>query len=382
MFHFKSVLFRFIVVVEFFVFVTLGACGGPKILPSEVRANHSAMFDAVRDYHHAPELFVDGHWQKHWGDGAMFGPSFDLAQWKKTGEQTHYDRAIDALETNRTLVAAAAQDFAGNLDNLEMVSMSLLSLLEVGLYLEETTSYQTAADELIDALDFWVKLFDDYMDMDAGEFAASTYGPTALSAFLVITHLEHVMGYPGANEEYHLQRADEVLESIHEKAWSDELKAYAFAPGDNRLMLYPNITMMLAYARAYELTGKDLYWERFEDVYKGIQPLKDEDGDHYHSPYSAEEMGSTDGDYCTHSSQNYLMMALLVAYQVTGEDKYLLEIDTILTFLETHLLDGGMILHHWVNGRAATLDDPYLYCLGCNVQTLYLLLLIGNTPDP
>ena len=125
------------------------------------------MFDAVRDYHNAPELFVDGHWQKHWGDGAMFGPSFDLAQWKKTSEGSHYDRAIDALETNRTLVAAAAQDFAGNLDNLEMVSMSLLSLLEVGLYLEETSSYQTAADELIEALDFWVKLFDDYMDMDA-----------------------------------------------------------------------------------------------------------------------------------------------------------------------------------------------------------------------
>ncbi|MBJ80746.1 MAG: hypothetical protein CMH60_05445 [Myxococcales bacterium] len=378
----KTKLFQFLVCAMLFAFTSLNACSGPKILPSEVRANHTDMFDAVKAYHDAPELFIDGSWQKHWGDGAMFGPSFDLAQWKETGEQAHYDRAIAALEVNRTLVAAAAEDFAGNLDNLEMVSMSLLSLLEAGIYLEETTAYQRAADDLIEALDFWVKLFDDYMDIDAGEFAAGTYGPTSLSAFLVITHLEHVMGYPGANEEYHLQRAADVLDSIHEKAWSDELKAYAFAPGDGRLMLYPNITMMLAYARAHALTGEDLYWERFEEIYKGIQPLKDEDGDHYHSPYSAEEMGSTDGDYSTHSSQNYLMMALLVAYQISDDDKYLLEIDTVLTFIKTYLLDGGMILHHWVNGRAATLDDPYLYCLGCNVQTLYLLLMIGNTPNP
>ena len=95
-----------------------------------------------------------------------------------------------------------------------------------------------------------------------------------------------------------------------------------------------------------------------------------EDGDHYHSPYSAESMGAIDDDYTTHSSQNYLMMGLLVAYQATGKVAYLEEVDIILGFLDAHLLVDGQILHHWMNGRAATEDDPYLYCLGCNVQTL------------
>ena len=145
-------------------------------------------------------------------------------------------------------------------------------------------------------------------------------------------------------------------------------------------MLYPNATMMIAHARAYELMGDPWFLEQFEATYEGIQGLKDEDGDHYHSPYSAAEMGATDDDYTTHSSQNYLMMGLLVAYQATGRVLYLQEVDTILGFLDKALLKDGQILHHWVNGRAANDEDPYVYCLGCNVQTLYILLMLERMP--
>ena len=96
-------------------------------------------------------------------------------------------------------------------------------------------------------------------------------------------------------------------------------------------------------------------------------------GDHYHSPYSKESMGATDDDYTTHSSQNYLMLALIVAFQVSGEEQYLQEIDILLGFLENRLLIGDQILHHWMDGRAAAEPDPYIYCLGCNVQTLFIL---------
>ena len=42
-----------------------------------------------------------------------------------------------------------------NMENLEMVSMSLLSLLEAGLYLDDTAGYLEAADALIEVLDKW-----------------------------------------------------------------------------------------------------------------------------------------------------------------------------------------------------------------------------------
>ncbi len=63
-------------------------------------------------------------------------------------------------------------------------------------------------------------------------------------------------------------------------------------------------------------------------------------------------------------------------YQATGEAKYLEAISTLLSFLKARLLKDGQILHYWIDGRAAAAPDPYVYCLGCNLQTLYLLVLI------
>jgi uncharacterized protein YyaL (SSP411 family) len=90
-------------------------------------------------------------------------------------------------------------------------------------------------------------------------------------------------------------------------------------------------------------------------------------------------MGATDDDYTTHSSQNYLMIALIGMYQATGEVEYLEEVNTLLGFLKQRLLVDGQILHHWIDGRVVGELDPYIYCLGCNVQTLYLLLVLQLT---
>ena len=362
--------------------ITLGCTNDPgPLTPQKVWQNHTAMFEEVRTYLDRPELFVDGEWQLHYGDGSMFGPSFDLAEWKRTGDSRHYDRAIAALENNRALVEAATEKPADYLDQLETLSMSLLSLIEAGIYLdpEEAKPYQEAADNLLIPLDFLASTYSDYLEIDQGEFAATTYGPTALSAFLALMHLEHVLAYPSVNPEHHLTRGQAVLESIRERAWDPEMGAYRFAPDDERLMLYPNITVMLAYARADQLTGDNQHRQYFDATYQGIQPLKNPAGDHYHSPYSAEEMGALDEDYSTLSSQNYLMLALVAAYRNTGDIRYLQETDTILGWIADKLLVDGQILHHWVNGHAATEAEPWVYCLGCNVQTLYILLLVENS---
>ncbi|MBT6490559.1 MAG: hypothetical protein HOK97_12390 [Deltaproteobacteria bacterium] len=353
----------------------------PSLTPQEVFENHQDMFEAVENYINDPALFVDGDWQAHWGDGQLFGPSYDLANYRHTGSQASLDRALLALEANRARVAEAAPALLDYSDNLETISMSLFSLLEAGNYLEDTAAYLEASDQMIVSLESLTTLSNDYLDIAGGEFAADTYGPTAMTAFVTSVHLERVDGYPDDTREHHLERADAILNRLQDKVWDAEREIYLFAPGDERVMLYPNVTVMGALSRAYQLTGNPTYKERFEATYRGIQALKDEDGDHYHSPYSKESMGATDDDYTTHSSQNYLMIALIGMYQATGETKYLEEVNTLLGFLKDRLLVDGQILHHWIDGRAAGEPDPYIYCLGCNVQTLYLLLVLQLTLD-
>jgi hypothetical protein len=351
----------------------------PELTPGQViRQKYDALFEEVETFLHDPELCVDGHWQLHYGDGQMYGPSFDLKQWRVTGEEAHKDRALEVLEVNRQSVVVATDDLLGAMDELETLAMSLLSLVECGLYLDDATAYREAADGLIEPLDDLAMGLGDYLAIDAGEFAATTYGPTALTAFLALLHFEHVIAYPDHNASHHIARGEAVLEAVYSTAWDAEMATFAFAPGNTKRYLYPSITMMLAYARGYALTGDPLHLARFWQAYDGIQPLKDPAGDHYYSPYSADSMGATDADYTTLSSQNYLMLALLAAYEATGDEALLDEVDLNLGFIADNLVSEGRILHHWMNGMMAQPEDPYDYCLGCNVQSLYILLLVGD----
>jgi len=343
-----------------------------------LRATYDPLFQEVETYLHDPALCLEGHWQLHFGDGQLFGPAFDLKQWQVTGEVEHKDRALAALEANRALVVSASEDLLGAMNDLETVAMALLSLIEAGLYLEDTDAYLSAADALIEPLDELAMGLGDYLAIDAGEFAATTYGPTALTAFLALVHLEHAMAYPDADASHHIARGEAVLQAVDDVAWDAELKTFAFEPGNSKRYLYPSITVMLALARAYALTGDPVHKYRYRVAYAGIQPLKAPAGDHYYSPYSAESMGALDDDYSTLSSQNYLMMALLAGYEVTGDADLLEELGRIMGFVDSHLLEDGRILHHWMNGKIAQPTDEFPYCLGCNLQTLYLLLLVGD----
>lgn len=355
------------------------ACGTDEVplKPGELFEKYQSMRIAVEGYVNLDDKFIDGQWQEHWGDGALFGPLYDLTSNQVESQTEHYDRALEALEANRGRVLAAAPNLSANLDDLETLSMATLSLLEAGKLVEDPEPYRLAADEMMVGLESLAELYKDYLDIDAGEFAANTYGPTALTAFLATVYVSHAQNYPESDQAYYMERAGAVLDRIQDKVWDAERKVYRFAPGDERLMLYPNITVMAALARAYQVSGESRFWTRFLDTFEGIQALKDEDGDHYHSPYSKESMGATDDDYTTHSSQNYLMLALIVAYQITEDDRFLKEIDLLLGFLESRLLIDGQILHHWIDGRAAAEPDPYIYCLGCNVQTLFILFQLA-----
>ena len=73
------------------------------------------------------------------------------------------------------------------------------------------------------------------------------------------------------------------------------------------------------------------------------------------------------------SSQNYLVLALRLIAEETGDPRYLDEARAVLSFVETHLYWHGMAWHHWENGARAS-----WYCTGCNFQLLYDLWLLAD----
>ncbi len=346
-----------------------------------IAESHGELYEAVRAHLGGAEYFVEGAWRSHYGDAPFYGPAFDLAHWAATGDEAHRARAVAALDHDLAQVEAALAQPAALLSDMEPLSMALLGLIEAGQYIDEPR-YHTAADEMVAFVDLLAERFDDYLDVALGEFAGDTYGPTAISSFLALVHLQHVFAHPDHQPELHLRRAAEILEHIHERAWDEGLGAYRFAPEDDRRMLYPNITMMLAYGRLFALTGEGEWLTRVEAIRDGIEPLRDPAGDHFHSPYSAEYMGASDEDYVTLSSQNYLLLGLWTVHIATGDPRWLADIDIVLAYLESHLAHEGRILHHWMNGRVAIPEDPEFYCTGCNLQTLYVLALLRREGFP
>jgi len=349
-----------------------------RVTPSSIVDDYSGMINTVAETLNDPRYFHDGQWHEHFGDAYMYGPSFDLATAALNGDVASYQRAVDVLNLDFVMVEKASANLGGLIDafsDLESVCMALLGLLESGLFVQ-VPSFFEISQGLAEILDLFAVLFDDYLPPDLGEFAGMTYGPTAISSLLALLNLGLAMSGPEEQADRYMARAHEVLEHIHQKAWSDELGAYRFAPEDGRLMLYPNSTMMVAYGRALMLEDNELYRERIAATYEGIQPLRAESGDHYYSPYSREEANAIDEDYATLSSQNYLMIGLWYAYAATGDQRYLNDIDLIFGWLESHLFIDGVLKHHWVNGRAADSEDLYEFCSGCNLQTLYIFRTI------
>ena len=361
-----------------------GTVAAPRTLtPETILRNRAEMAAAVAESLDAPLYFHDSEWDLDFGDGNMFGPSYDLASSTLTGDAAQFDRAIDAL--NRSMAAVddasgSVRGLIGGFGDLENLAMALMGLIESAQYID-VPPYADSAERLVAIVDRVGALFGDYLPPELGEFAGSTYGPTSISTLLALLRVGLALGGPEDEAAGHMARAAEILDHIHETAWSDELGAYRFAPGDDRLMLYPNATMMMACGRAYRVSGDPVYLDRIEAIYDGIQPLRAASGDHYHSPYSREEAGAVDEDYATLSSQNYLMIGLWLAYTATGDARYLEDLDRVLRWIETHLFVDGVLKHHWVNGRVANDQDLYDFCSGCNLQTLFILRTIELEAD-
>lgn len=330
--------------------------------------------------------FDGGEWLEDFGDAAAYGPAFYVRAGVGTGSERYLAIARAARDYNLRAVDRAIADPFWYFENLEEVFMTMMGLVEYAGVTGETGALVSSLDALIRVTDWVVRLFGDYVDVSVGEFAEDLFGPTAVTAGVALIYLQYAtyLDTPARGER--IERAVQIVDAIDGHAFDGH--RYRFRPDEDRLYLYPNAIMLLALNRLYELTGQARYLDRAVTVHEGIQPLRDPELGYYRSPYSQEYQGAQTDEYSTLSSQNYLMLGLLLTYQNTGEERFLDDAMAVMGHVAVRLYDRahGKILHHWIDGRVARPDDPDYFCSGCNLQTLYVLWYmkeeVGVSPLP
>ena len=316
--------------------------------------------------------YAEGQWTEDYGDAAAFGAYYfsHIAADLQTSE--YLQIADESMAYNLQVVQQATDDFAWMLTNLEEVFMSAQGLIEYTSVFQEDSN-NASIEALLDSVDPLVQSTGDYMDVSIGEFAADLYGPTSITAGMAVAYTQYALHDEGEFGQKMSLRAQEIAETIHQEAF--HIDHYRFHPDNEKQYLYPNSTMLILLMRLHELTGDAKYLNRAELVYEGIQPLRNDSMGFYRSPYSEEAEGAETDEYSTLSSQNYLMMGLATLYQATADPIYLEDIFQILDHIYLRLYDDEehKILHHWIDGRVATPNDPSYFCSGCNLQTLFIL---------
>lgn len=386
------------------VAVVFAGCssGSSKLPPFAQQQFYQDLQDCAQSF-----LIDSGEWMEDFDDGAFYGPAFFALAGKSTSNQAYLELAATAEARNLEVIRSA------NLltGDTNLIVMAALGAVE---YMAATGDREGLddLDNLISSLIDLVENFGNYVTPDlAPGYSMETYGPTAINGLIVLLPIQRALMLEGGDRQRTIEFAYNVLDKINERSWNGS--CYEFDDGVNRpgLFLYPNITMIILNARLYQLDPAAGLRKRALDVYSGIQPLRvtRQSGlaaaGRYRSPYSAVHMGASSDDYSTLSSQNYLMLALMLLYQISGDVAYVNETDTVLGFIEDflwgqscysdmHLVDCNPVcsadqaclkmscyadgchcgvLHHWMDGRLALPTDPEFFCSGCNLQLLYIM---------
>lgn len=394
-----------------------GACSSEPTAPERFPvapappSPHAALTATLRD--EAAGLgFFEGDWLEDYGDAPFYG----LAHHTRAAAGPSA-RPEDAARRDASL-ARARRVIAGSLldGDLQEMVMSGLGLVEHVAATGDRADLPLL-DDFVDRLDRLAGSFGYYLDLSPDtSWALRTYGPTAISALIGLLNAEYALSVGGPRASERLEWAKELERRTTERAFGDidagvkSVRAYRFSPSRGELFLYPNIAMLALEARLYRLTKDELYRVTARSVFSSIQPLKLSDAPaRYRSPYSAAEMGAKTNDYATLSSQNYLALALLLLFEITGEARFVAEADRVIDGIAamrgrwcvSHVHDakactpaclapsvcapsGGKgacgddrcqegILHHVIDGRLALPTDASFFCAGCNLQTLWVL---------
>ena len=317
---------------------------------------------------------TDGDWTEDYGDAPFYGLGIYARLAAERGDATFTARSDRAAARALGVVEQANGDRDFYLANMEEAIMSALGLIEHADATGDTANL-AAIDAFVDETNTLVGLFSDYLPTGAevGSFALETYGPTSITGAAALVSLQYATYLDTPQRDARIDRAARIVRAIDRNAWDGE--RYLFAPGNDRLYLYPNVMMILVQLRLYELTGDTAHLERAVATGHAIAPLEHEERGGYRSPYSAEYMGATTDDYSTLSSQNYLILALLLLHRHTRDIHWFDEAISVVTFVRTRLYDAEQhrLLHHWMDGQIAQPEDREYFCSGCNLQLLYVL---------
>jgi hypothetical protein len=365
---------------------------------------HQAFYEALQQYAESFTL-LEGDWKEDFGDAAFYGPGFYVQVGKLTNNLAYLERARVAHERNLRVLREQSL-LTGDANEIIMAALGVVE------YLSATGDRQGLSDlnRVLADLNLFLQLSNYYVPAEAVPgYAMTTYGPTSVNGLLALVNLQHALLLGDENRARYLEVGRQIASALRQRAWTGSY--YRFSDARPDLYLYPNVTMILLNGRLYQLTGEASYRDQALATYRGIQPLRVTSATgwvgpgRYRSPYSAQHMGARTDDYTTLSSQNYLMFALSVLYQITKDPRYVAETDTVLTFAgdyllgtwrlsdlhrgacqpacpaanvcvaETCLPDAAHpgVLHHWMDGRLALPSDPEFFCSGCNLQLLYVM---------
>jgi hypothetical protein len=356
----------------------VGGCSDPPRIPDDLEAFYGELQQSALGF---PRK--DGAWADHYGDAPFYGTAFHARAAVALGRSDYRDIADQSAKNALAILRRARSDPNYFLEDLEQVMMATLGLIEHAAVRGDAAP-PVEVEQTIDRINAFAVGLGRYVDLDAGQFAIRTYGPTAITAAVALLDLQYATYFPGEIADERTAEARRIIEVIDRKATAADGKGYRVRPGEELLELYPNTMMMLVLCRLYERTGEEAYLDRARAVFEAIDPLKNRTRGGYNSPYSAAEMGAKTDDYSTLSSQNYLTLALTLLYEDTQDRRFFDEAIDVLRFIRTRLYDPVQhrVLHHFIDGRIAAPSDPEYFCTGCNYQLLYVVLYLKHHAIP
>jgi hypothetical protein len=337
-------------------------------------------FEAVLSHLLADVPMIDGDWAEDFGDTRFYAPAVLLGLGHQTDNACLLAFGQASLDGNRRLIRDTRCRLLPFWLQLPDLVMATFGLIE-GYRYEPNADDVALIDSVLDRINRALEAFDFFPDA-LSDSLLSLYGSTAQTAALAALNLRYALQIGGARGNERLAFGLRVIEVLDERAYDPVRGVYRFSGSTEPLHLYPNAMMITANCLAYEATGSEEYLDRAASTFENIQGLRNSERGNYRSPYSADLMGATTTDYSTLSSQLYLITALCLLYENTGQVRYRDEAAHVLRFVCTHLRQGGQLVHHWIDGRPATRQDPEYYCSGCNFQAVYVMWYISNLPAP
>ncbi len=325
--------------------------------------------------------YADGVWEPDWDDAAFYGPAYySRAGWEE-GRADYQARATEAVERNLALaeegLSGPSAVFVNTLTELLYGVMGVIEYMDAS----GDTTPLPIVDASLDRANDLATMMGSYLT-GFSNYAMDTYGPTVVTAMFAVANLQYAVLLDTPRRADRIETARALVQAIDANAWNGTF--YEIDPTDPErtgdLFLYPNVVMMITLGRLHQATGEASFLERAEALYPAIEPLRCTDRPGYRSPYSAEAMGAQTDDYTTLSATSYAIFGFAILAEITGSEVYRQEIDTLLEFVADYLWvpEDGKIYHHWMDGRLALPTDLEYYCIGCNLQVLYVVWWIDH----